>query len=114
MLNDRLAVAQNVVSELLPAEAELDNAIVHASRLAIAVVEGRRRARLPITVGQDALAHVARATAQLVGARGELGSAHVALRAARDEIGLRAVAMGDLWDCPSFAENVTEISAKVA
>ena len=114
MLNDRLIVAQNVASELLPAEAEVDSAIVHASRLTIAVVEGRRKARLPITVGQEALSHVASATTQLVNARAQLGSAHVALRAAKDEIGLRAVGMGDLWDCPSFAENVTEISAKVA
>src|SRR5690349_8139629 len=100
MLNDRLAVAKDVASHLLPAEADLDNAIVHASRLTIAVVEGRRKARLPITLGQDALGHVAAATAQLVEARSQLGSAHVALRAAKDEIGLQAVAMGDLWDCP--------------
>ena len=111
MLNDRLAVAKEVASQLLPAETDLENAIVYASRLTIAVVEGRRKARLPITIGQEALGHVAAATAQLVQARGQLGRAHLALRAAKDEIGLRTFAMGDLWDCPpsTSAENVTPI-----
>jgi len=116
MLNDRLAVAKDVASQLLPAESDLENAIVHASRLTIAVVEGRRKARLPITVGQEALDHVAVATAQLIQARGRLGCAHVALRAAKEEIGLRTVAMGDLWDCPpaTSGENVTPIGGAKA
>jgi hypothetical protein len=61
MLNQRLAAARKVADELLPAEADLDNAILHASRLAIAVIEGRREAKLPLNVGQEGLALVSRA-----------------------------------------------------
>lgn len=103
MLNERLSAAQAVASELFPAEQDVDNAIIHASRLAIAVVEGRRKAKLPISVGQEGLSCVVNATARLVEARGELGAAHAAFREAKDEIGLRVVAVGDLWDCPKQA-----------
>lgn len=100
MLNERLSAAKAVASELFPAEQELDNAIVHASRLVIAVVENRRRAKLPITAGQEGLSRAMNAAAHLVEARAELGAAHAAFRETKDEIGLRAVAVGDLWDCP--------------
>ena len=100
MLNERLAAARRVADELFPAEADLDNAILHASRLAIAVIEGRKSAKLPITAGQEGLALVSRAAAKLVDARGDIGAAHVAFRDTQEEIGLRAVSFGDIYECP--------------
>lgn len=100
MLNQRLSAAKAVAAELLPAETDLDNAILRHARLAIAVVEGRRSAKLPIATGQAGLRHIVRATERLVEARGEIASAHAALRETQKEIGLRAVAFGDFWDCP--------------
>jgi hypothetical protein len=100
MLNKRLSVARAVMAELHPAEAELDNAILHASRLAIAVLEGRQNARLPINVGQEGLGGAVKAAGHLVEARAALIAAHVAFQKDKEEIGLRAVAVGDLWDCP--------------
>lgn len=100
MLNQRLTFAKGVADELFPAEADLEKAIVHASRLTIALVEGRRAAKQPITMGQEGLALMARATTKLVEARGDIGAAHAAFRAAQDELGLKAVAFGDYWDCP--------------
>jgi hypothetical protein len=103
MLNQRLAAARKVADELLPAETDLDNAILHASRLAIAVIEGRRSARLPLDTGQEGLAMMSRATAKMVDARGDIMAAHVAFRETQDEIGLRAVSFGDLWESPDKA-----------
>ena len=100
MLNQRLAFAKGVADELFPAEADLEKAIVHASRLTIALVEGRRAAKQPITMGQEGLAHMARATTKLVEARGEMGAAHAAFRTAQHELGLKAVSFGDNYDCP--------------
>ena len=114
MLNQRLAVAKQVAAELMPAETDLDNAILHASRLAIAVVEGRRSARLPISTGQAGLVHITRATVKLAEARSEMGAAHVALRETQDEVGLRTVAFGDLWECPDKKAELVPSAANVA
>lgn len=100
MLNQRLAAARKVADELLPAEADLDNAILHASRLAIAVIEGRRSARLPLNVGQEGLALISRAATKLIDARADIIDAHVAFRQTQDEIGLRTVSFGDVHPSP--------------
>jgi hypothetical protein len=100
MLNQRLTFAKGVADELLPAEADLESAIVHASRLTIALVEGRKVAKQPISMGQDGLALMARATTKLVEARGDMGAAHAAFREAQNELGLRAVSFGDIYECP--------------
>ena len=100
MLNDRLNAARGVADALRPAEQRLDDAILETARLTIAVVEGRRRARLPFGAGQEGLDLAMAAANKLVEARRDLGAAHLAFRRTKDEIGLRAVAVGDLWDCP--------------
>lgn len=100
MLNQRISAARRVADELLPAETELDNAILHASRMTIAVIEGRRMAKLPLDTGQEGLAFMSRATAKLIDARGDMMAAHVALRTTKGEIGLRAVSFGDIHESP--------------
>lgn len=100
MLNQRLTFAKGVADELFPAEADLEKAIVHASRLTIALVEGRKAAKQPITMGQEGLALMARATTKLVDARGDIGAAHAAFREAQSDLGLKAVSFGDFWECP--------------
>jgi hypothetical protein len=114
MLNNRLAAAKAVYEELAPAEVDIDHAIVHAARLAIAVVEGRRKAHLPLTAGQEGLAHVSRASVRLVEAREELCAAHAAFRATQVQIGLRAVSFGNLWECPPNKAEVPHEAANVA
>lgn len=114
MLNNRLAAAKAVYHELAPAEADLDKAIVHAAKLAIAVVEGRRNAHLPLAAGQEGLAHVSRASVRLVEAREELCAAHAAFRETQIEIGLREVSFGDFWECPPNKKTATLAAANVA
>ena len=84
MLNQRLNAAQGVAKELFPAEEELENALLHTSRVVIAVIEGRRTAKLPITTAQDGLERAAAAATHLVAARAELGAAHAAFRGRSD------------------------------
>ena len=100
MLNQRHQAARAVAAELLPAEQDIDSAIVRNARIAIAVVEGRRRCKLPLTAGQEGLSLVANATTRLVEARALLAQAHAAFRETQDEIGLRAFSYGDITECP--------------
>ena len=114
MLNERLSAAKAVAAELLPTETELESAIVHASKLVIAVIEGRRSAKLPITIGQDSLGHIAQATARLIEARAEIGAAHLTLRETQINIGLRATSFGDLWECPDKKAQLIAHAANTA
>lgn|SRR5690348_15719820 len=100
LLNQRHETARTVASELLPAEREVDSAIVHNAKLTIAVVEGRRKCRLPLSTGSEALQLVVKATSQLVEARTLLAQAHGAFRTAQLEIGLQAFSYGDEQQCP--------------
>jgi len=111
MLNQRLAAGKAVANELFPAEKEVEDALVHTARLAIAVIEGRRSARLPITTGQEGLVRVLQASLRLAEAREELGAAHVAFRSTQNEVGLRAISFGNLWECPP---NTGELQAEAA
>lgn len=100
MLNQRHEIAQGIAAELLPAEREVDSAIIRNSKLAIAVVEGRRKCKLPLGTGQEGLNMIANATVRLVEARELLAQAHSAFRATQDEVGLKAFSYGDLGECP--------------
>lgn len=106
MLNQRHEAAKAVASELLPAERDVDAAIVRNSRLTIAVVEGRRRCKLPLQTGQEGLTLIADATTRLIEARELLAKAHASFRATQDEVGLQAFSYGDVSECPpSTAES---------
>ena len=100
MLNQRHETARAVASELLPAEKDVDSAIVRNAKLTIAVVEGRRKCRLPLDAGQDGLSLVSQATSRLVEARSLLAQAHKAFRETQNEIGLQAFSYGDISECP--------------
>ncbi len=104
MLNARHNLAKSVAAELLPAEQDIDNAILHSARLAITVVEGRKALRLPLATGQRGLELVSQATASLVQARGLLAEAHAQFRKSQSEIGLDAFSYGDMGQCPPSAE----------
>lgn len=100
MLNQRHEIAKSIANELLPAEQDVDQAIVRNARLTIAVVEGCKAARLPLATGQEGLSLVATASACLVEARGLLANAHVAFRKTQSEVGLDCFNYGDVAECP--------------
>jgi hypothetical protein len=118
MLNDRLAAARAIAAQLHSTETDLESALLHSHQLAIAIVEGRRAARLPITIGQDSLVELSKGIAALVQARGSIAASHAALAVDRVNAGLRAFGMGDLTECPpsegSTNGTVVSIHDKVA
>jgi hypothetical protein len=103
MLNDRLTEARVIAAQLHTTEAEIESALLHSYQLAVSIVEGRRKARLPITIGQQSLVELSHAIEALVRARGSIGASHAALAEDRVNTGLRAFGMGDLTECPSTA-----------
>lgn len=113
MLNQRHETARAVASELLPAEREVDSAIVRNAKLTIAVIEGRKKCRLPLTAGQEGLDLVTKATTRLVEARALLAHAHKAFRDTQAEIGLNAFSYGDEQECPP-ASAEARVSARAA
>ena len=100
MLNDRLTAARQIAAELFPLEADLESTVLGINRLSTAIIEGRRAARLPISVGQSSLSELAAANALLVEARARVAAAHAALAEERINAGLRQYAMGDVDECP--------------
>ena len=107
MLNQRHETARAVASELLPAEKDIDAAIIRNAKLTIAVVEGRRKCKLPLTSGQEGLSLVANATSRLIEARGLLAQAHSAFKETQNEMGLQAFSYGDISDCPPSSAEIT-------
>lgn len=107
MLNKRLSAAKSVFGKLMPTEQLIEEAILTNSRLAIAIIEGRQAAQLPITIGQNGLVAVSKANSALIEAREQIAQAHIALARDKAEIGLGARGMGDWGECPAVgvAEN---------
>ncbi|MDQ1231714.1 hypothetical protein [Sphingomonas sp. SORGH_AS_0879] len=100
MRKERLAVAHSIANELIPYEQELDAAIIRNAKLTMAIIDGRRRARAPLTIAQRSLENVALANVRLIEARNLIHEAHYDLREAQYEIGLGAVSYGDYGDTP--------------
>lgn len=110
MLSQRLAAAQSVAAQLFPAEHNIEQAIVSVSRLAIAIVEGRQAAKLPISAGQDSLVMVSEVAGALIQARSKVIEAHVSLARDKAEMGLATRAMGDWGECPPAAAELQQSS----
>ena len=100
MLNQRLSAAKKIADELIPAEQDIESAIIRTTMLVKAIIEGRRTAKVAITMGQQSLVATAAALNVLVDARGQIGRAHEALAQDRIDAGLRAFGMGDVSECP--------------
>ncbi len=98
MRKERLAVAHSIANELIPYEQELDAAIIRNAKLTMAIIDGRRRAKAPLTIAQKSLENVALANVRLIEARNLIHEAHYDLREAQYEIGLGAVSYGDYGD----------------
>jgi len=100
MLNERLKAAGMVADHLIPAEHSVDASIERGASLTLAMLAARTEAKLPFSVGQDALDRVIEANTHLIQARRAFVEAHRALAETRDRIGLRTRAFGDLSQCP--------------
>ncbi|MGE7205308.1 hypothetical protein ACQKJZ_06475 [Sphingomonas sp. NPDC019816] len=100
MRQERLAAAHAIANELIPHEQEIDAAIIRNAKLTMAMIDGRRRAKAPLTIAQRSLENVALANVRLIEARSLIHEAHYGLKEAQYEIGLGAVSYGDYGDTP--------------
>lgn len=98
MLKKRLAIAHDVVQHLADAERTNDLALVATARLAISMLEGRLQLNAAATVGQEAFDAVASTFERQSASRRQLVAAHDALAAAKNLVGLGAVAVGGAGD----------------
>jgi hypothetical protein len=108
MLNDRLTAARSIAAELMPLERELDDTIQRLQRLTSAIIDGRRRSRMPIVTGQMSLAELAEANSKLVQARAHVVKAHASLADERIKAGLSVYAIGDFDECPKASASFNE------
>jgi len=95
MFTKRRDAAMKVAESLWAAEDAIDAAFARAAELSGALVSARSQADLSAIVGQDAFEGAAAALCTLAKARGELVETHRRLTDAKNQIGLRAVAIGD-------------------
>lgn len=100
MLKDRRNAAMKVAESLFAAEDAIDAALARAAELNGAMVKARTEAKLSAIVAQDAFEGAAAAYGALVRARAEIVETHKRLSQAQIQIGLRAVAFGDLGKPP--------------
>lgn len=107
----RLKVARDVAAKLYPLEQCIDSAIVRQAELQIAVIEGRRIARLPLHAGQKGLELAAEAVVNLLAARASVHAAHAELRAVQEAMGIKVLGFGDMGDTPTGYHEPAEAPA---
>lgn len=113
MLKNRIAAARMVTTSLTACEKAIDDALISAAELTVAVPTAQRHANISPVVTQESIALAGEALAALHEARAKVVAAHNALADVRDQIGLRTYAGGSLWKLaePSAADNEDRIAA---
>ena len=111
MLKDRRAAAMRVAESLFAAEDAIDQALARAAEFNSTLVTARTDAKLSAIVGQEAFEGAAAAFAALVRARADIVETHKRLSETKDQVGLRAVAIGDVGKPPATAESGRHLQA---
>lgn len=96
----RQAAAQTVADHLFALEEAIDLAVTRAAELTAAMPAARVTGRLPAIIGQDALDRAAETMTSLVQARRQVVETHHSLDAARAQLGLAEVNVGDMVPKP--------------
>jgi hypothetical protein len=102
MLNERLKLARDVQSHLMPAEVMSHDALTQALKLGLAICNAHSEAGLPMHVGQAEIDEVTAAITHFGQGRARLINAHRALAETRDIFlpGVPTRMIGDNWNCP--------------
>lgn len=98
MLKQRVTIAQDIAKHLADAERANDMALVATAKLAAVMLEARLELNLAAMIGKDAFEAVAATFEHQGRSRRRLVDAHEALAAAKDDVGLREVAIGGAGD----------------
>jgi len=96
MLNTRKQVATSIARPLIELEALIHAALVKQAELQVAMVEGHKKAKLPLGAGEASLDRIAAVGAGLVAVRRDAHAAHLVLREEQERMGLgKYIASGD-------------------
>jgi hypothetical protein len=109
----RRELAQEVADRLMAAEHAIDMAIARTAELTGYIPAARAEADLACEVGQEALEYAAESFSALVKARAQMIASHRELAANKDQIGLKAYAIGGLVGKPNWLEvrHLKEVAA---
>jgi len=91
---DKVLIAQGVANKLFATEDAVDAAILEASKLMGALIEGRQDMRLSAVVGGESTARLAAALAALTEARQAVVDVHNELADVKLRIGIRTKLIG--------------------
>lgn len=96
MLKARREAAMKVADSLFSLEKAIDEALTRAAEFHGTLISARTDAKLSALVAHEAFETAASAFASLARARCDVVETHNRLSEAKDQIGLRTVAIGDL------------------
>lgn len=103
MPKTRIETVQNVIDQLNAAELGVDNAFSEVAAFNAMLPQARLQAHLAAEVGQDALALASEALQHLLRARAAMVGAHQSLAEVRSDLGLDTVNFGGLGGKPKKA-----------
>jgi hypothetical protein len=92
----RKIVAHRVADQLFAAELAIDRALSETARLTSLLSDSRVEAGLSAVIGQSVMDRTCASIVSLANGRRELVEAHDALAIVKDQIGLRAIAIGGM------------------
>lgn len=111
MLKERRDAAMKVADSLFSLEKAIDEALTRAAEFHGTLISARTDAKLSALVAHDAFETAASAFASLARARCDVVETHNRLNEAKDQIGLRTVAIGDLGK-PSVTQPTGQSDAR--
>lgn len=110
MLKQRRMVAEQIAAALFEAEAAIDAALAKTAQFTGVMPALRAQSGASALIGQGALEHASQAIMALAEARRAIVEAHKELSTAQVQMGLGAVAIGDVGPKPPpFAAQAEEI-----
>lgn len=114
MLKERRQAAEQIAARLFAAEKAIDAAVEAAAQLSAVMPAARAEANLSALVGQDAMESAAESLTALIRARQQIVTTHARLDHAKEQIGLRAVALGGGMLKPSGSGHQLEVVGQQA
>lgn len=109
MQKERIEVARNVARQINLTERKIDKALADSADLIKSIVEGRVKAKLPVSAGSDALLKIGRSVQMMTEVRGLMVEAHAHLADDQRDLNIPVTASGDLWECPPSGKIVEPV-----
>ncbi|MCC2602687.1 hypothetical protein [Sphingopyxis yananensis] len=94
MLKERLAVANQLASDLHAAEAAIDEAIMKIGTLMTAMPHAQASAKLSAVSSDQAFSHLSAAVSAMMVSRTNMVALHNELASIKDKVGLRNIVVG--------------------